>query len=266
MAASIDPSSDATALGADRRELEWQLATSDLPGVRHWLTGHPTFDGWILEPRSTLELRDTYYDTEDWRIYRAGLALRVRDAAGQPEATLKELKSARQGVADRLELTEPLAEPTLAALPTLTGPVGTRVQAMTGMQPLRSLFTARTSRERYTVRREGSAEDLGELALDQTSIVDPDGIARTTLQRVEVEAIGKEGEALADFVNVLRRDCALEPASDSKYQTGLRSMGLAPPQAQIDLSMRIDEVASAALRQSLTAWHTHEPGTRLGED
>jgi triphosphatase len=266
MTASIDPSSDATDRSADRRELEWQLATSDLTGVRHWLTGHPKFDGWILEPRSTIELRDTYYDTEDWRIYRAGLALRVRDAAGQPEATLKELKSARQGVADRLELTEPLTEPTLAALPGLTGPVGIRVQAMTGTQPLRSLFTARTSRERYTVRREGTAGDLGELALDQTSIVDPDGTARTTLQRVEVEAIGADGEALADFVSVLRRDCALEPASDSKYQSGLRSMGLAPPHAHIDLSMRIDEVASVALRQNLGAWHSHEPGTRLAED
>jgi len=267
MATSIDASSDAAPSHTDRRELEWQLATSDLTAVRHWVAGHPAFDGWIVEPRQTIQLRDTYFDTQDWRIYRAGLALRVRDAAGQPEATLKELRSARPGVADRLELTEPLTEPTLDALPGLAGPVGTRVHEMAGTQPLRPLFTALTSRERYLVRREGSPEDVGELALDETSIAAPDGITRTTLQRVEVEAVGADSEALADFVGVLRRDCALELASDSKYQLGLKSMGLAPPVAQdIDISMRIDEVALAALRQHLQAWHTHEPGARLGQD
>jgi CHAD domain-containing protein len=266
MTASTNASSDTTAHDPEPRELEWQLATSDLTGVRHWVMDHPMVDGWIIEPPQTIELRDTYYDTEDWRIYSAGLALRVRDAAGQPEATLKELRSARQGVADRRELTEPLTEPTLAALPGLTGPVGTRVQAMTGTHPLRPLFTVRTSRERYLVRREGSV-DVGELALDQTAITDPAGAARTTLQRVEVEAKSADGEALADFVSVLRRNCALEPASDSKYQLGLRSMGLAPPVAhQIGASMRIDQLASAALRQHLSAWHSHEPGARLGED
>ena len=57
----------------DGREVEWQLACTDLSSVRRWLSEHGTIDGLILEPRSTQQIFDTYLDTEDWRIHRAGL-------------------------------------------------------------------------------------------------------------------------------------------------------------------------------------------------
>jgi inorganic triphosphatase YgiF len=57
---------------------------------------------------STLQIFDTYFDTDDWRIHRAGFALRVRSGAGKSEATLKSLHSASAEVADRRELNETL--------------------------------------------------------------------------------------------------------------------------------------------------------------
>src|SRR6267154_3828817 len=84
----------------DGREVEWQLACSDLSSVRRWLSEHGTIDGLILEPRSTQQIFDTYLDTEDWRIHRAGFALRVRSGTGTTEATLKSLHSASTEVAD----------------------------------------------------------------------------------------------------------------------------------------------------------------------
>ena len=43
----------------------------------------------------TRELSDDYFDTEDWRIYRAGFALRIRHKGDEKraEATLKLLAS-----------------------------------------------------------------------------------------------------------------------------------------------------------------------------
>src|SRR5580658_4356042 len=87
----------------DGREVEWQLACSDLGSVRRWLSDNGTIDGLILEPRSTQQLFDTYLDTDDWRIHRAGFALRVRSESGTTEATLKSLHSAGTEVADRRE-------------------------------------------------------------------------------------------------------------------------------------------------------------------
>jgi triphosphatase len=268
-AASAEPAAQASSEG---REVEWQMATSDLAGVRHWVTAQPAADGWIVEPTSAIELHDTYLDTADWRIYRAGMTLRVRDAGGQPEATLKELHSARHDVADRRELTEPLPEARLDVLSSLTGPVGARLHEVTGVQSLRPLFVIHTSRERFHVRRPDSKENLGEVALDDTRITSPDGTARTTLQRVEVEASGANSEPLEDFIGALRRECPVEPATDSKYALGLRAVGLAPatglPLAprEIDAAMGIREVAFSALGRYLTDWRVHEPAVRLGEE
>src|SRR5467141_216219 len=92
----------------DGREVEWQLACTDLGSVRRWLADHGTIDGLVLEPRSTLQIFDTYLDTNDWRIHRAGFALRIRSGSGKLEATLKSLHSASTEVADREELSEAL--------------------------------------------------------------------------------------------------------------------------------------------------------------
>src|SRR5271156_1680998 len=105
---SSNASAARTKPAKDGREVEWQLACTDLNPVRRWLAEHGTIDGLILEPRSTLQIFDTYLDTDDWRIHRAGFALRIRSGCGKPEATLKSLHSASAEVADRRELSEPL--------------------------------------------------------------------------------------------------------------------------------------------------------------
>src|SRR5450631_4941117 len=112
------------------REVEWQLACTDLGSVRRWLADHVTIDGLVLEPRSTLQIFDTYLDTDDWRIHRAGFALRIRSESGKSEATLKSLHSARAEVADRRELSEMLANSESESIRRSIGPVGTRVHAV----------------------------------------------------------------------------------------------------------------------------------------
>ena len=252
--------------------MEWQLACTDLGSVRRWLADHGTIDGLVLEPRSTLRIFDTYLDTDDWRIHRAGFALRIRSGSGKSEATLKSLHSAGAEAADRRELSETLENPESESIRQLTGPVGTRVHAVSGARALLPLFEVRTSRQRFAVRREDEAQQLGEIALDQTVISRPHGEPRTSMQRVEVEALTGAHEQLQSLVKTLRSDCALEAASDTKYSQGLKSVGLAPVAAPnfaptaVDASMTVEEVALANLRRYLSAWHLHEPGARLGDD
>ena len=252
--------------------MEWQLASTDLGSVRRWLADHGTIDGLVLEPRSTLQIFDTYLDTEDWRIHRAGFALRIRSESGKSEATLKSLHSASAESADRRELSEAMENADSESIRQSIGPVGTRVHAVSGAHALLPLFEVRTSRQRFAIRREDEAQQLGEIALDETVISRPHGEPQASMQCVEVEALTEAHEPLQSLVKTLRSDCALEAASDTKYSQGLKSVGLAPGPAPefaptaIDSSMAIVDVALANLRRYLSAWHLHEPGARLGDN
>ena len=260
-----------TKLHKDGREVEWQLACTDLGSVRRWLSDHGTIDGLTLEPRSTQQIFDTYLDTDDWRIHRAGFALRVRSGSGTTEATLKSLHSASAEVADRRELTETLNSSDSEAIRELLGPVGTRVCAVSGARALLPLFELRTSRQRFAVRRSDETRQLGEIALDETVISRPQGEPQASMLRVEVEALTEVHGPLRSLVKILRSNCALEAASDTKYSLGLKSVGLAPPSQEfaattVNASMTIVEVAMANLRRYMAAWLLHEPGARLGDD
>jgi triphosphatase len=255
----------------DGREVEWQLACTDLGSVRRWLSEHGTIDGLVLEPRSTQQIFDTYLDTDDWRIHRAGFALRVRSGSGATEATLKSLHSASTEVADRRELTETLNGSDSEAIRESIGPVGMRVCAVSGARALLPLFELRTSRQRFAIRKSDEARQLGEIALDETVISRPHGEPQASMLRVEVEALTEVHGPLRSLVRTLRSNCALEAASDTKYSLGLKSVGLAPPAqelaaASLDASMTIAEVAMVNLRRYMAAWLLHEPGARLGDD
>ena len=272
MPAMPTSASDAENGSKDHREREWQLATADLGAVHRWLTEHQAIQGLLIEHRSPVQVHDTYFDTSDWRIRRAGFALRVRNAAGESEASLKELRPSRRGIADRRELTEVLTDPAPEAIVGSPGPVGTRVQAVAGAHALQALFSVSTARQRFAVRRQDDNEDLGEITLDQTVFSRPDGEPQASTQVVEVESRTSASQPLEGLVKALSHECALTSATDSKYALGLRSVGLTPATAgelgpdRIEASMPAAEVAFAVLRRHLSGWLAHEPGARLGED
>ncbi len=266
--------SDAENGSKGHRQREWQLTAADLGAVHRWLTEHQTIEGLLIEHRSPVQVHDTYLDTSDWRIRRAGFALRVRNAAGESAATLKELRPSRDGIADRRELTEALTGTTPDAVVRSPGPVGTRVQAVAGVRVLQALFSVSTTRQRFTVRKHDGNEDLGEISLDETVFSRPDGEPQASTRVVEVASRTSESESqpLEDLVKALSNACALSSATDSKYALGLRSVGLMPATAGdfgpdgIEASMSAAEVAFAVSRRHLSGWIAHEPGARLGEN
>jgi triphosphatase len=260
----------------DHQEIEWQFDADDLRPVEDWLGRYePGSSGLVVAPETTLEITDTYYDTADWRFYRAGYALRVRNTNGEVEATMKSLTPAEGSLRSRREISEPLEDDKPATLKETEGPVGGRSRALVGGREMRPLFRLETSRKGFGLLREDSTDRnvrIGEISLDASQI--PLGQEPTGMTRIEIEAeIDKAPTPqLQGFVEELQSALELAPASTSKYETGLYASGLNPEgdadlgPTRVDASMSLGEVAFAVLRAQFAQMRSHEPGTRLGDD
>jgi triphosphatase len=276
----------------DHEEIEWQLEAVDLALVDNWLKEHPSGAGLAIVPEPARELRDVYYDTEDWRLYRAGYALRVRRDNESAEATMKALMPSEGGIRRRREISEPLkGVQTPKGIP---GPVGERVRRVAGTADLRPLFEVSTRRRTFAlcsetpssgeivedtsgnIRPQNSEQDaivLAEVVLDESEIF-ANGGDSTHLSRVEVE-VGSDAaihDGVRDFVEVLKEALKLRPTRTSKFRTGLSVAGLSPEVAldlgptEIDATLSCGGVAFAILRRHFGQMLAHEPGVRLGED
>jgi triphosphatase len=276
----------------DHEEIEWQLEAVDLALVDNWLKEHPSGAGVTIVPEPARELRDVYYDTEDWRLYRAGYALRVRRDNESAEATMKALMPSEGGIRRRREISEPLkGVQTPKGIP---GPVGERVRRVAGTADLRPLFEVSTRRRTFAlcsetpssgeivedtsgnIRPQNSEQDaivLAEVVLDESEIF-ANGGDSTHLSRVEVE-VGSDAaihDGVRDFVEVLKEALKLRPTRTSKFRTGLSVAGLSPEVAldlgptEIDATLSCGGVAFAILRRHFGQMLAHEPGVRLGED
>jgi CHAD domain-containing protein len=277
----------------DHEEIEWQLEAVDLALVDNWLREHPSAAEVAVVPGGARELRDVYYDTEDWRFYRAGYRMRVRNTDGESaQATMKALASAEGALRRRREISEPIDG--IKTPKGISGPVGDRVRRIAGSADLRPLFEVRTRRRTFAlctetsslgeivedtsgnIRPQNSEQDamvLAEIALDESEIL-ANGGASTHLSRVEVE-VGSDAQihdGVGDFVEVLRETLKLRPTLISKFRTGLSVAGLSPEMApdlgptKIDATLSCGEVAFAILRRHFAEMLAHEPGVRLGED
>lgn len=256
-------------------EVEWQFDAGDLNLVEQWLAG---LDGRAIghapplsvRPEPRRHLVDRYVDTDDWRLGRAGLVLRIRQNGSGVEVTMKDVRPASaNGLRQRLELTEPLAGGDLSALGT-NGPVGSRVAAVAGARPLGPVLEIRTRRQPFALVANGA--DVAEVALDDTILVAGSGQRPGRLRRVEVEVAPDWVDALAPVVEDLRAAAELRPASLSKFESGLLAAGVSVP-GPLDLgatdvgsSSTVGEVVYAMIRVNLGQLLAREPGTRLGED
>jgi CHAD domain-containing protein len=200
---------------------------------------------------------------------RAGYVLRVRRRAGRVETTLKDLSTATKGLRRRLEVTQPLPASGLAGLDRV-GEVGWRVEALAGARTLNQVLEVRTRRRPFDLAIHG--ERVGELTLDDTVIAIGHERRRLRLTRVEVEVQPAWVDAMQPFVERLRRECGLQPATLSKFEAGLMAAGISipgPPDlgpVGVSPDSTLGELAYRVLRKEASAMLAHVPGTRLGED
>ena len=262
---------------ADPVEIEWQFDALDLRPVERWLATLPTLavetgDGGTVTAlaQTPRRLADTYLDTDDWRVARAGFVARTRHRGRHDEVTMKDLRPAEgSGLRQRLEVTEVLPPAGVSQLGP-EGPVGRRLRAIVGTRPLREVLQVRTRRRPFALRVGGV--DVAEVALDETVIVVGSGQRPMQLRRVEVEVQAEWLEALEPIVLQLRISCGLQPARLSKFEAGLLAVGLEIPGSpdlgptDITADSTMGELAFAVVRRQLAAIRATEPGTRLGED
>ena len=263
-------------MSTDHQEVEWQFDAGDLAAVARWLREQPADAAVQATFRADAEQNDTYFDTDDWRILRAGYALRVRrSAAGGAEATLKSLHAAEKGVRQRREINEALggdgSASDIAAAP---GAVGQRVRAIAGprrIRALRAIFEVHTRRSVYELTCGG--EPAGEVDLDSTDFPGDGAVPGAVMQRVEVEVNDPPAHTIRAFVKRMRKACGLRNAALSKFEAGLNARRLQPREiagedfgpTQIDADSAVGDLAYAALRQNFAAMLAHEPAVRLGE-
>ncbi len=269
------------------QEVEWQLDAVDLRPVERWLqsrqAAHHSEGGEAgapaaaqsttdiaYRPQGPRAIADTYFDTPDWRLHRAGLTLRLRSENGAHAVTLKTTEAAVDGLRIRTEIEDPLPSSDLQSLLTSEGRAGAWVRALTGSQPLRPLFSLQSTRQAYAILVGGKL--AGEIALDDTQIPLPDDRDPVRLNRVEVEVPADTVEVLRPFLEDLRAACRLTPGTSSKFEAGLLAHGLTP-ETQPELgptgifaTQTIGELAFAILRRHFLAFLKNEPGTRVGED
>jgi CHAD domain-containing protein/uncharacterized protein YjbK len=261
----------------DQQEIEWQFSVDDVRRVANCLTDHASALGVTVQVEAMDNIHDVYFDTADWRIYRANYALRVRNTDGRLEATLKSLKSIGKGARQRREITEDLPASTspmcvdtaLAGLVQANGPVGQLVRRVVGKQPIQSLFELLTKRD--TVRVQTDNDTVGLVALDETEILVDDRCA-VRLNRVEVEVKQGVPDDLEPFVTRFRDLCGMQPARWSKYQMGLAAKGVTPGAAivagptEVKPSVSIGDLALVTLRRHFNELLAQEPAAKLGED
>jgi triphosphatase len=195
----------------DHQEIEWQFDAPDLGPVEGWLEERPSASGLTVFPGQTKELTDTYYDTEDWRFYRAGYALRVRRDGKSVEATMKSLAPPGDGgLKRRREISEPLKS--VKTLKNARGPVGERLRLLAGARGLRQLFEVRTRRRIFELRPEDEAGEpdgaAGEVVVGPEGDIrrkeDDSGENSVPAEEVMVDALGgihrrERGAALAEI-------------------------------------------------------------------
>ena len=261
----------------DPVEIEWQFDALDLRPVERWLATLPTMaietgDGGTITAlaRPPRRLVDSYLDSDDWRIARAGFVVRTRRRGRHDEITLKDSQPAEgSGLRQRLEVTEVLPPSGLDALGD-EGPVGRRLRAIVGPRRLREVLQVRTRRRPFALRVGGI--DVAEVALDDTMIVVGNGQRPMQLRRVEVEVRPDWLEGLEPIVEQLRVSCGLQPARLSKFEAGLLALGEEIPNSpdlgpvDVSSSSTMGDLAFAVLRRQLAVLRAKEPGTRLGED
>lgn len=161
----------------DKQEIEWRFDAPDLAAVEGWLAARGGSPGVsVAAEGETKALSDTYYDTDDWRVYRGGYALRVREGeSGGVEATLKSLASESGGAGEtrRREVTEKLTSGGVESLRGSRGPVAELFLAFAGAREARPVFALRTRRRTFDLVLHDAPEDAGE------TIVDASGAIRT---------------------------------------------------------------------------------------
>jgi inorganic triphosphatase YgiF len=245
-------------------EAKYLIAASKKPArVLRRVRQELAWAGYLAHPRGSVELLDTYYDSDDWRLRKAGWTYRIRQQDATLTATLKQLAGQRHNIFERTEFEQelPATPPGPEHLP--EGPVQELLVVTLGADTqLRELFQQTTRRQRYHLTHPDHPYAFIELVLDQVAVA-----STPPMSYAEIEFELKEGpvNALQDLAGLIDSQPDLYPARMGKYQRGLLAAGHAAPASRVWGNTRGDvngqwlDLALPCLNQQRLQLKQHEP-------
>lgn len=247
--------------------------------------------GFRLTPGPSLAHEDRYLDTDDWTLYRAGLALRLRAGAAGTALEAKTIRSTSDRALVRAEWSQeaPEGEPPWAML--APGHVETLLRPLAGLHVLERLrVRARLRNDRECFGWLRGDITLGSLTVDRVEAMNGAHTPPTAFSEVEIEL--RDGgplapprddreddehrephpEALLDQARrAVESSLGLEANVASKLATAIAAAGERPPELDerpftIHPADRLTDVAHKTLARHFGRMEWNEPGTRLGID
>lgn len=187
-------------------------------------------DGYELRRRDTARLHSSYLDTDDFRLARRGIALRLRRRRGKWEATAKWGGGRSGAVHERVEVTVPLrGKPALPFRLPSRGRLREALGPAVGDALLRTVLITEIQRTELDVLGAEAGTPVAELALDRVELRAPrtgarDASGRQRADYAELEIELKRGGARRDLdrlTRFFRERFGLAPSRESKFTRGL---------------------------------------------
>jgi CHAD domain-containing protein/adenylate cyclase class IV len=222
--------------------------------------------GFRLEPSGTVAHEDRYLETEDWTLYRAGIALRLRAEGHRLSLEAKSLRSLEEESLARTEWAQdaPVGEPPWTELG--SGPVAGLLQPLEGLGVVKRLqVRARVRNDRECFRWLRGETLLGSLTVDHVSI------PPASFREIEVELSNGSHEALGEVQRAVEERLGLQHTAETKLAAALAAMGEGLPELDerrfaLDHADRLLDVAHKTFGRHLGRLLWNEPGARLGVD
>jgi CHAD domain-containing protein len=260
------------------REIKFRLADGgDAGAVRAAIEAA----GFGLEPAPSLIHEDRYLDTDDWLLYRAGIALRLRAEGSRVRLEAKSVRSSSEEALARTEWSQEAPQgdpPWQAGLP--EGPVAALLQPLASLHAAGRLHVvARVRNHRRSWRWLRGAEVLGSVTVDsveigstgeRTSNGNADGPA-ASFREIEIETLNGADEALGAVRRAIEQRLGLSASAETKLEAALRASGARLPERDerayaLHPGDRVIDVTWKTLGRHFARMQWNEPGTRLGVD
>jgi len=211
------------------------------------------------------KLTSIYYDTPDFELQKAGMALRLRKSGRSWTQTLKGGHSGTGGLHEREEWETSRPDATID----LTALAGSALDKAGGVgDRLEPAFTVAFERETWDV--ELSPGTRVEVALDRGAA--SAGESSDPVCEVEIELLEGDRAMAFDFARALAAEVPLRPSAVTKAERGYRLLkreALQPMRSkrvELDCAMTVEQAARALVGASLDQLQANEEGVLGSND
>jgi len=245
-------------------ELKLLLAPQDLRRLRR----DPRIKALQQGRATTRGVCSVYYDTPEWALARAGVALRLRSDGGRWLQTLKTEGQAAAGLHVREEWEWPLAGEALDFALLATTPQGKLFRGARLRAKLAPVF--RTEFERTRLRLAFADGSLAELCLDSGAV--RSGRRSSAISEAEIELLAGNPARLYELALELLERVPLRLGQSSKAERGYALARQTPARAVKAASVALDEHGNAAMafasivRSCMAHVQANESGFVSGRD